>query len=181
VAVYVDVCLSPREQRLPTQAFTLLAERQKQLAQKKPHAAHGRRTQTTISPIFPTCIASYSADYLNDPAVQRAIHVKPSTVPGGKWADCGNVAYDFNYASELPNYRSWVGAGELQVHVRAGHHARTATACPSHREQHAHLTQNSMPISQRTACPSHTEQHARLTQNSMPVSRLPAMPSLGPR
>jgi len=41
-------------------------------------------------------------------------------VPGGKWADCGNVAYDFNYASELPNYRSWVGAGELQMLIYNG-------------------------------------------------------------
>ena len=82
--------------------------------------AHGRRAQTTISPIFPTCAASYSAEYLNRPDVQKAIHVAPGTVPKGKWSDCGNVDYSFNYDSELPNYRDWLAKGDLQILIYNG-------------------------------------------------------------
>ena len=118
--IYSDVCLAG-EQRLPTQAFTLLAERHKQLARHAAAApARGRRAQTVISPIFPTCAASYSAEYLNRPDVQKAIHVAPGTVPKGKWSDCGNVDYSFNYDSELPNYRDWVAKGDLQILIYNG-------------------------------------------------------------
>merc|ERR1719198_404012 len=51
---------------------------------------------------------------------QAAIHVKPSTVPNGKWSDCGNVQYDFNYESELPNYKEWVKDGDLQILIYNG-------------------------------------------------------------
>ena len=61
-----------RAERLPTQAFTLLAERHKQLARHAAAApARGRRAQTVISPIFPTCAASYSAEYDEPPATSR--------------------------------------------------------------------------------------------------------------
>ena len=39
--------------------------------------------------------------YLNRADVQAAIHVNRSTIPNGAWSDCGNVEYDFNYASEV--------------------------------------------------------------------------------
>lgn len=35
----------------------------------------------TISPVFDTCADVYAAEYLNLPEVQRAIHVRPGTVP----------------------------------------------------------------------------------------------------
>jgi hypothetical protein len=122
--IYEDVCLKEGEERLPTQAFTLWHERQTALATLRASAAvegqHGRRARATISPIFPTCIDQSSARYLNNRTVQDAIHVRPGTVPNGKWSDCGNVKYDFNYASELPRYRQWVAEGELQMLIYNG-------------------------------------------------------------
>jgi polar amino acid transport system substrate-binding protein len=53
-------------------------------------------------------------------AVQQAIGVRPGTIPGGKWSDCGNVQYDFNYLSELPRYKQWVAEGELQILIYNG-------------------------------------------------------------
>ena len=141
--IYVDVCLEG-QQRLKTQAFMLLEEQQRAKqqehnaqhnAQQAPTAVEeeatvdpsgsaldgrGRRTQTTISPIYPTCADAYSAAYLNLPAVQQAIGVRPGTIPGGKWSDCGNVEYDFNYLSELPRYKQWVAEGELQILIYNG-------------------------------------------------------------
>ena len=38
----------------------------------------------------------------------------------GKWSDCGNVDYSFNYDSELPNYRDWVAKGDLQILIYNG-------------------------------------------------------------
>ena len=52
--------------------------------------------------------------------MQAAIHIKAGTVPKGKWSDCGNVDYDFNYASELPNYKQWAAAGELNILIYNG-------------------------------------------------------------
>jgi len=112
--IYEDVCLDSTS-RLATQQFTLLQERRAALARAR--AAHGRGLQTTISPVFPTCIDDFSARYLNLPEVQAAIHVNASSVPGGKWADCGGVDYNFNYDSELPNYQKWVAEGDLEVRV----------------------------------------------------------------
>ena len=119
--IYSDVCLAG-EERLPTQAFTLLAERHK-LARHAAAAApaRGRRAQTVISPIFPTCAASYSAEYLNRPDVQKAIHVtRPARCRRARGADCGNVDYDFNYARSCANYRKWVAKGELQILIYNG-------------------------------------------------------------
>ena len=132
--IYEDVCLEPTHERLQTQTFMLMDERRNavhqshvshrggsaEAAEAHPpkhmqHASHGRRAQTTISPIFPTCIDKSSSAYLNSPAVQAAIHVRPGTVPKGKWSDCGNVDYEFNYASELPNYERWAADGTLQM------------------------------------------------------------------
>lgn len=127
--IYADVCLDG-QQRLATQPFMLWAELQRARAahagrSEEAEAARAdapaedataavegnsqtearRRTQTTISPIYPTCVDSFTDAYLNLPAVQSAIGVRPGTVPGGKWSDCGNVKYDFNYLSELPRYK----------------------------------------------------------------------------
>ena len=137
--IYEDVCLDQpsdapqqagaavgtwaRRERLKTQAFMLLEERHRARAA---HAArrppHRRELQTTISPIFPTCVDVSTAAYLNDPHVQKAIGIRPGTVPNGRWSDCGNVHYDFNYASELPNYRKWVAEaeGSLQILIYNG-------------------------------------------------------------
>ena len=79
-----------------------------------------RRLQTTISPIFPTCIDKSSSDYLNSADVQAAIHVRPWATPKGKWSDCGNVKYEFNYASELPNYERWTSEGTYQILIYNG-------------------------------------------------------------
>ena len=58
--IYEDVCLAGQT-RLQTQTFTLLHERHTARHKRAAAAAaarpspHGRQTQTTISPIFPTC------------------------------------------------------------------------------------------------------------------------------
>jgi cathepsin A (carboxypeptidase C)/serine carboxypeptidase-like clade 2 len=115
--IYEDVCLDSAA-RLPTQQFVLLQERRSAIA--KARSAHGRQLQTTISPVFPTCVDDFSARYLNLKEVQAAIHVNASSVPGGKWADCGGVDYAFNYESELPNYQRWVHEGELEILIYNG-------------------------------------------------------------
>ena len=120
--IYEDVCLPDMEtgaqtERLPTQASTLLTERARA---RRAQATHGRRAQTTISPIFPTCIDRSSSAYLNMADVQAAIHVNSSTIPNGKWSDCGNVDYDFSYVSELHNYKRWVQEGKLQILIYNG-------------------------------------------------------------
>ena len=117
--IYSDVCLAG-EQRLPTQAFTLWPSATSNWRGSAAAApARGRRAQTVISPIFPTCAASYSAEYLNRPDVQKAIHVARHRAEG-KWSDCGNVDYSFNYDSELPNYRDWLAKGDLQILIYNG-------------------------------------------------------------
>ena len=120
--IYEDVCLADVEtgrptDRLQTQASTLLAERVRARTQ---NLEHGRRAQTTISPVFPTCIDKSSSAYLNLAEVQAAIHVNSSTIPNGKWSDCGNVEYDFNYASELPHYKRWAEEGKLRILIYNG-------------------------------------------------------------
>merc|ERR1712086_83080 len=55
------------------------------------------------------------------PSVQKAIGIRPKTVPGGKWSDCSTVVnYTFNYESEIPNYQKWVAEGELQMLIYNG-------------------------------------------------------------
>ena len=112
--IYEDVCLDSNQERLPTQMTALLDHRrnallvqQQKTAATTATAAEERALRATISPVFPTCIDNYSAQYLNLPEVQKAIHVRAGTVPNSKWSDCGNVQYDFNYESELPNYEEW--------------------------------------------------------------------------
>ena len=124
--IYTDVCLDGTA-RLKTQMFMLAEERHRARNRARDDAfeqshidVRGRRAQTIISPIFPTCIDSYSADYLNSPKVQEAIHVRPGTVTGGRWSDCGNVKYDFNYLSELPRYRAWAAKGDLDMLIYNG-------------------------------------------------------------
>ncbi len=119
--IYEDVCLDHG-----SQAATLLSERRR--AVRAMHAAghaddaavRQRRARAIISPVFETCIDEYSVAYLNAPEVQKAIHVLPGTVPNGKWSDCGNVDYSFNYDSELPNYQAWTKAGDLQILIYNG-------------------------------------------------------------
>jgi hypothetical protein len=144
--IYEDVCLSEKDQvREPTQATRLLEERHKQLMKHslayRASATKDRRrlaaaaaglsagegttgtsgTGTTISPIFDTCIDNYVSAYLNLPEVQAAIHVDSSTVPGGKWAQCGLTGmYDFNYESELPNYAKWTAENKLNILIYNG-------------------------------------------------------------
>ena len=117
--IYDDVCL-PGSSRVETQQTVLLRERRQAL--EKHLNLEGRKLRATISPVFPTCIDNSSATYLNRPDVQEAIHVRPGTIPNGKWSDCGNVKYDFNYESELPNYRNWVkqDAGALEILIYNG-------------------------------------------------------------
>ena len=115
--IYEDVCLDKGQGRLKTQAFVLEEERRSHR-----RASHQDLGATTISPIFPTCIDTFVEKYLNDPQVQRAIGVRPETIPGGKWADCGvmTTEYEFNYESELPNYRKWTDDGGLQILIYNG-------------------------------------------------------------
>ncbi len=115
--IYEDVCLDPSQKRLETQQTIFLGHRRKALSsylsRLGQHSTHlSRDLRATISPIFPTCIDQSSAKYLNLPEVQEAIHVRSGTVPKGKWSDCGNVDYDFNYESELPNYLTWTQEAE---------------------------------------------------------------------
>jgi len=121
--IYEDVCLPDSAsgavtERLATQTTTLLAERAR--ARVRQQQAHGRRAQTTISPVFPTCIDASVKTYLNMASVQAVIGVNRSTIPNGAWSDCGNVDYDFNYASELSNYEKWMAEGELQMLIYNG-------------------------------------------------------------
>lgn len=56
---------------------------------------------------YDPCIDSKVATFLNRPDVQRAIHVNPSTIPGGSWTGCSNVvnySYDDLLSSMLPVY-----------------------------------------------------------------------------
>lgn len=115
--IYEDVCLDGQE-RPKTQAFVLESQRR---------AAKRRSRKTTlggteISPIFPTCADNYVERYLNDPKVQKAIGVRPNTVPGGRWLDCGvmTTQYEFNFNSELHNYRTWTEDGDLQILIYNG-------------------------------------------------------------
>lgn len=124
--VYEDVCLNPSQKRLETQLTTLLSHWrgaiQKHNAKMSATATTTttRDLRSTISPIFPTCIDAFTQDYLNLPSVQRAIHVRPETIPNGQWADCGDVDYTFNYESELANYQEWVRQGDLQILIYNG-------------------------------------------------------------
>ena len=113
--IYEDVCLDADQERLKTQAFVLEAER-------RSRRADGRLGATTISPVFPTCADTYVKKYLNTPAVQAAIGVRAGTIPGGAWADCGVMTsqYEFNYASELPNYERWTKGGDLEILIYNG-------------------------------------------------------------
>lgn len=115
--IYEDVCLEDGQARLHTQASILLGERRRQMDR---HLS-GRNMRATISPVFPTCIDDYSARYLNQNSTMAAIHVDPATVPNGKWADCSpTLDYDFNYESELPNYREWTAKGDLEILIYNG-------------------------------------------------------------
>eukprot|EP00977_Amphora_coffeiformis_P013131 scaffold3396_cov176-Amphora_coffeaeformis.AAC.4 len=118
--IYNDVCLQPSQQRLETQLTTLLGHRREAIRRKHReeniHSAstinsrtsrRHRQLRATISPIFPTCIDAFTDMYLNLPNVQKAIHVRPETIPNGKWSDCGNVDYTFNYESMLDKYKHW--------------------------------------------------------------------------
>ena len=134
--IYEDVCLDEAQQRAPTQMFRLLEEQRKQRLKHSPAfrramersrsvvgatgESEARRLGTTISPIFATCIDVYNVKYLNLPEVQRAIHIRPGTVTGGKWSDCGGVDYEFNYESELPNYREWVKTKPFDILIYNG-------------------------------------------------------------
>ena len=126
--IYEDVCLEAGQDRLHTQMSTLLGHRQDALREALDREQVSlmddeqkeRSLRVTISPVFPTCIDNYSAKYLNDPKVQMAIHVRPKTIPNGKWSDCGNVQYDFNYDSELPNYKEWTAKGDLEILIYNG-------------------------------------------------------------
>jgi hypothetical protein len=84
------VCLEAGSGRLKTQTFTLLEERDRSLARMRMStdaARRRRRMQTTISPIFPTCIDLSSSKYLNSEDVQEAAHVRKGTIPKGTWSD----------------------------------------------------------------------------------------------
>lgn len=136
--IYEDVCLADEAPR--TQMSVLEAERRRALERSRAaraaggaeprtaaapepprHQHRGREARVTISPVFGTCIDSWVASYLNRADVQASIHVKPSTIPGGKWSDCSPLLnYTFNYESELPNYEKWVSEGELQMLVYNG-------------------------------------------------------------
>jgi hypothetical protein len=116
--IYEDVCLDPNQERLPTQMSTLLDHRRVALQQHLERSSGGERDlRATISPVFPTCIDNYSAKYLNLPSVQQAMHVRPGTVPNGKWSDCGNVKYDFNYETELSNYLEWTSTTGTNLEI----------------------------------------------------------------
>ena len=122
--IYEDVCLDGNQQRHATAAFTMMQERHKGLQGLRARRANKGGADalggTVISPIFPTCIDAYNVRYLNLPAVQEAIHVDPSKTYKGRWSDCGNVDYDFNYASELDNYKEWIADKSLDILIYSG-------------------------------------------------------------
>merc|ERR1711871_373510 len=117
--IYEDVC---QKSSAHNEISMLMAERNAQRARllgsngKKPNAAQAKLLGkgTVINPIFGTCIDVYAAAYLNKPYVQSFIGVDR------KWHDCGGVQYDFNYESELPNYRQWAASGDLQMLIYNG-------------------------------------------------------------
>ena len=37
--------------------------------------------------------------------------------PNGKWSDCGNVKYDFNYETELSNYLEWTSTTGTNLEI----------------------------------------------------------------
>jgi len=131
--IYEDVCLH-NDKVIDNQLSTLLGYRKEALSrlsyENKPavqdatparqQRRHHRSLQTSISPIFPTCIDDYTEQYLNTPEVQTAIHIRPNTIPNGRWKDCGNVQYTFNYESELDNYKQWTAAGDLNILIYNG-------------------------------------------------------------
>ena len=134
--IYNDVCLDDTQERLETQLTTFMGYRRKALQkyymkrqqqqeqdeqQREQREERERDLRAIISPVFPTCIDAYTEKYLNLRQVQKAIHVDPDTIPNnGRWSDCGNVEYDFNYESELPNYRQWVEDGNLEILIYNG-------------------------------------------------------------
>lgn len=140
--IYEDVCLQDSQARIETQLTTLMGHRrdallnyhnkidQQQLEQdggegttistSAASSSSRRSLQTTISPVFPTCIDDFTERYLNSFEVQEAIHIRSGTIPNGRWSDCGNVDYDFNYESELDNYREWTNEGKLEILIYNG-------------------------------------------------------------
>eukprot|EP00938_MAST-03A_sp_MAST-3A-sp1_P002733 g2733.t1 len=110
--IYVDICLDKESNVVHNQMSTLMSERRKR---------HGRRDlKTTISPIFDTCADNFAADYLNSDAVRKWLGIRDDTVPNGKWSDCGNVDYHFNYESEIPHYLNWAKEGNLNILIYNG-------------------------------------------------------------
>ena len=126
--IYENVCLHGQT-RKETQITKLLGHRREALQHyydnsyeeiRSSSSSSFRALQTVISPVFPTCIDDYTAKYLNSEEAQQAIHVRPDTIPEGQWSDCGNVEYDFNYESEIENYKEWTSKGDLQILIYNG-------------------------------------------------------------
>ena len=100
--IYVDVCLDPdTNDVVHSQTSMLMEERKKQRKRRLPLGT------TPISPVFDTCVDKYAQKYLNSPEVRQFLGIRNDDVPGGNWTDCSQVDYDFNYASEIPNYLQW--------------------------------------------------------------------------
>jgi pimeloyl-ACP methyl ester carboxylesterase len=148
--IYNDVCLEDHQERLETQSTTFLKHRREARLKKltlSPLTSSSRELRATISPVFPTCIDAFTQAYLNLPQVHEAIHVKPETIPNGKWADCGNVDYEFNYESELDNYLQWIEDGDLEILICKYRDGLEVEVNPISQPAHpSHSTQQTMAI-----------------------------------
>jgi len=119
--IYVDVCLDPETgAKVDTQMSLLMDERKKQVRRNRRRLDNkGSLGVTPISPVFDTCVDKFAATYLNTPEVRTYLGIRDDTL--GNWSDCGGVEYDFNYASEIPNYEKWVaGDGDLEILIYNG-------------------------------------------------------------
>ncbi|KAK3279735.1 hypothetical protein CYMTET_12391 [Cymbomonas tetramitiformis] len=117
--IYADECL-PVGKKAPAQIRAMLRARAaagKLHGKRSPLRGQQRVQGTDISPVFDTCADLYVDAFLNNPAVQRAIHVKE----GSKWQQCGlDGLYDFNFASMVPNYKAWTAEKKLRLLVYSG-------------------------------------------------------------
>ena len=77
--------------------------------------------------VYPTCIEAYAERWLNDEAVQRALHVKSTRLAPARddraWAQCGFAEtglYNFSYDSMLPLYARWTSAAAANASAAPG-------------------------------------------------------------
>lgn len=66
-------------------------------------------------PEMPPCISDTTANYLNQPSVQEAIHAAPT-----EWQDCGGIMYQHGQESMIPFYQKFLTETNYRMMVYSG-------------------------------------------------------------